>query len=210
MAEITMSQIIEKLEKAVEEKSHICEPYYLKEIYELITALKSMQLKTPQIKAIDDLQAPFEQMECALSDCPENPASYFVEQAYLRYRWEAIKDKTYAELQKLKQEWKSLSAVELIEKAHEISAKLLVYDVIDDAVLSAKQIDTLMTYPNIIEELYSRGIGYKSDCMQSLANTMAQMITEREEYLDGQKFSPGVIDWIEQYSENEAGEEFEP
>lgn len=210
MAEITMSQIIEKLEKAVEEKSHICEPYYLTEINALIASLKSMQLKQPQIKAIYDLQAPFEEIECALSDSPKNPVGYFIEQSYLRYRWEAIRDKAYAELDSLKKEWNTLSACELIERASEISAKCLIYDVIDDAVISAKQIDTLMTYPNIIEEIYSRSIGLKSVCMESLGSTMEQLITEREEYLDGQKFSPDVIDWIEQYADNEADEELEP
>ena len=146
---------------------------------------------------------------------------------YRKERANLLAAKLQIEITKYHNELKALEPDEIIDRSHQTNIYNDFVIMLSNPNLTARQIDTLMTYPNILNALYVEWISGSYVHTNELENCLEKCIEEQDIYLqgnpdcgvdkgekaiwdqmyDGDEFRVSLDDEV---LDEEAGEEFEP
>lgn len=236
------SEIIEKLDNELVKYMELQGKSALKQMLDALedympirNNLKTMPLAQPSIiallntpdllLAIDVVKEKFYK-DCPLPDYTEF-AFKFVNEAYRSERAKLLAAKVQVELTQYHNELKTLEPEEIVERSYQTTIYNDFVIMLSNPSLTARQIDTLMTYPDILNSLYVEWISSSFVHTNELENCLKKCIEEQDIYLQGNP-ACGVDKgekaiWDQMYEgdefrvplddealDEEAGEEFEP
>lgn len=155
--------------------------------------LKAMLLAEPNIAAllntpdlllaIDVIKEKF-YMDCPASDCTEFTFK-LVNEVYRNERAKLLAAKVQNENAAHKNELKTLPPEEIIDRAFQTNIYNDYEIMLSEPDLTARQIDTLMTYPNILNSLYVEWICGSYVHTDELEDCLKKCIEDQDIYLQG-------------------------
>ena len=237
-----MSDLIEKLDNELVKYMELQGKSELKKMLDALedyipvrSNLKSISMAEPSIiallntpdllLAIDVVKEKFYK-DCPLPDYTEF-AFKFVNEAYRSERAKLLAAKVQVELTQYHNELKTLEPEEIVERSYQTTIYNDFVIMLSNPSLTARQIDTLMTYPDILNSLYVEWISSSFVHTNELENCLKKCIEEQDIYLQGNPtcgIDKGEKEiWDQMYEgdefrvpfddealDEEAGEEFEP
>lgn len=195
-----MSDLIEKLDNELVKYMELQGKSELKKMLDALedyipvrSNLKSISMAEPSIiallntpdllLAIDVVKQKF-YADCSQPDYTEFTFK-FVNEAYRSERAKLLAAKVQVELTQYHNDLKTLEPDEIVDRSHQTTLYNDFANILSNPTLTARQIDTLMTYPNILNSLYVEWICGNYVHTNELEDCLKKCIENQDIYLQG-------------------------